>query len=372
MNGKTRERDHVLDAMRGVCLLSMIFLHLAQGTWPVRFSLGRTIGFFSGADGFFFLSGLVFGKVYARRLAEQGAKAGVAVMRRVARIYAYHLGTLVCLLAAALLFPREVCGISSTYQLAVDAPWSVLWRGALFIYQPRFLDILPLYVVYLPMAWLILLKGWERTPWLPLAALSLWATQQFHQTAFGAAIFPGAFNFVSYLALFLLGLAQAQKSETPREQRTLAPATILATGVAIACFLVSHPRLLPVSSRTVDILVAVTSSWTEKYAIGWLRLADFVAAATVVAWARPWLPKLPVMVLASLGKRSLGVFTAHILWFLLLSWPEIHLRSTHQLGYGTFLFLSASIATAVLWMWDRQLQPARNVLPHGAMTRSVD
>jgi hypothetical protein len=122
----------------------------------------------------------------------------------------------------------------------------------------------------------------------------------------------------------------------------------------------------------VDILVAVTSSWTEKYAIGWLRLADFVAVATVVAWARPWLPKLPVMVLASLGKRSLGVFTAHILWFLLLSWPEIHLRSTHQLGYGTFLFLSASIATAVLWMWDRQLQPARNVLPHGAMTRSVD
>jgi hypothetical protein len=348
-------RDLYLDALRGLCLLSMIFLHLGRDTWAMRLSFSRTIGFFSGAEGFFFLSGMIFGRVYRRRTSEHGTRSALLVLRRVGRIYLYHLALLMGLVAGGALFPRELLTLSDTFLLAVDHPASALARGALFLYQPRFFDILPLYIVYLPLAWVLIWRRWDRGPALPIFALVLWAAQQFPATCFGATIFPGAFNFFSYLALFLAGLWLGGLDHAmPAEARRATATRALAAAVALGCFVVSHPRLLPISNRAVEAIVAFTVENRVKHRLGWLRVVNFFAVAVVVAWARPRIPREVQRVLASLGKRSLEVFAGHVGWFFLLCWPSVHLYSRTPKGYGAFLFAWAAAATLTLYLWDRR------------------
>jgi hypothetical protein len=359
----TRGRDAYIDALRGACILAMAFFHLAVGTWAIRFTFAGSVGFFNGAEGFVFLSGLVFGRVYQRKLRELGpAVAGRAVYRRVGQIYRWHLLLLLCLLCIGWLFPTELRGGGNRFGLAIEAPWTALWKGALLVYQPDFFDILPLYIAFLPLAWLFIRRGLLRTPWLPIASVALWACQQVPATAFGGPITRGAFNPAAYQVLFVFGLWFAAQPETGTVYRALRDVRLAAVSIVVALvgFVLAHPRHLGLPGEVVLALLRFGDA--DKVHLGWLRALDFLAVAHVAYYFREQARRLPLGALASLGRRSLEVFAAHLAWLLILR--PINYRIFHEAGpsvYGAYVMATIIAGTFAVWAWD-----ARKVQQVGA------
>ena len=76
-------------------------------------------------------------------------------------------------------------------------------QGALLVYQPKYFDILPLYILFLPAGWFFTKRQLVDSRWLPIASIAIWTAQQFRVTAFASAITFGVFNPAAYQMLFL-------------------------------------------------------------------------------------------------------------------------------------------------------------------------
>jgi hypothetical protein len=359
-----KARDVFIDVLRGICVLSMIFTHAGEGTSLIRMSLGRTVGFFSGAEGFFFLSGLVFGRVYVRRCRERGeAATGKAVWQRVLKLYQFHLASVVCLVVAAQLFPAALLELSPRFATEVAQPLKALVTSALLIHQPKYFDVLPLYMLYLPIAWALIKRGYDRSPWLPTVSLVLWAAQQVSATSFGTRLSPGAFNVLAYQAVFFCGLWAAHGLPRAIVTQRGRISWMLAVGLvaSVACVLLSHPKSLGLHGERLDTMVTFTMAQAEKFSMGWLRVVSFFAIAASVYCLRPWLERLPITALASLGKRSLEVFVGHIGVIVLLCWPVVALRARSDKGYSlAVLAVVAAVAVVLVWR-DRRRDAARGL-----------
>lgn len=323
-------RDALVDFLRGVCVLSMILTHAGQGTIVGHLSISGLVGFFAGAEGFFFLSGLVFARVYRKRMLTRGtAPTTAAVAARVFKLYKYHLACIGCTLVASWLTPTQLAAFDETYTFIVERPAAAVLKAALLVYQPNFLDVLPLYIVFLPIAWLLIRARRDGSPWVAMVSLLLWVPQQFPSLAFGRMLSPGAFNLLSYQVVFFLGLwaAHGVPSTVTARVGRLSPLLILSALVAGVCFLLTHSKHLGVTVAGFHHASEVLKPQYDKFALGWLRLLNFVAVAVVLQQARPWLTWLPWQPIVSLGKRSLEVFAGHIALLILLCGPMLKLRS---------------------------------------------
>ena len=92
---------------------------------------------------------------------------------------------------------------------------------------------------------------------------------------------------------------------------------------------------------------------SDRFSLGWLRVVDFLAVALLLQQAKPWLWWVPLRPLAALGKRSLGVFVAHINVLVVFCGPAMRLRSFP----GWFVMLAIlgpmAILAAALHVLDR-------------------
>ena len=159
-------RLEVLDGMRGYFLVFMLLNHLTftGGYLLVKFNHAE-LGFVQDAQGFVFLSGLLAGMVYGKRMLKGGFPVGaIAVWRRTAEIYAYALGCILLILVLRGLLPDA--GPAWEAWLGELGEGRVAHRlaAALLLYQPTFLDILPQYIAYMlvapPLIWLCLSGRW--------------------------------------------------------------------------------------------------------------------------------------------------------------------------------------------------------------------
>ena len=82
------ERRPELDALRGIFLAWMIFVHL-----PTRFSdlAAQPFGFVSAAEGFVLLSALLVARIYSREHSVDAGGVRRHLWRRSLKIYGYHL-----------------------------------------------------------------------------------------------------------------------------------------------------------------------------------------------------------------------------------------------------------------------------------------
>ncbi len=96
--GKASSRDLRFDSLRGLMLVCMTVNHLPSS---LRAFTDESLGIFSSAEGFVFLSGMLAGLVYTRRLRRDGP-GGLhqAVVQRATRIYAWHVGAFLTALVA--------------------------------------------------------------------------------------------------------------------------------------------------------------------------------------------------------------------------------------------------------------------------------
>src|SRR5436190_15269570 len=170
-----------LDALRGLMLVWMTLTHLPT---VVSVYVNQPFGFVSSAEGFIFLSALLTGCIYYR-VAE---RRGYGVMKRklllrTLRLYGYHalLLALVFIIAVRIAAEGNRPGLANllSYYFGAGAKHAII-DGALLIYRPSLLDILPMYIIFLLLSPFLLTLaariGWK---FIVPGSFTIWLAAQF-------------------------------------------------------------------------------------------------------------------------------------------------------------------------------------------------
>lgn len=145
------KRNVTIDILRGYCIIMMITSHISPNSLVnqcVHFQR-----FISGAEGFVFLSGLVLGLVYRRKLdAFSAVQSYVKIWKRALMIWAVH-----CIIVlGALVSNIWVFHFSDIPDIRSLGVFHSIWLTITLQMQPgHMLNILPMYVVLLGIAPLV-------------------------------------------------------------------------------------------------------------------------------------------------------------------------------------------------------------------------
>jgi len=301
-------RDLRFDTLRGLLLVGMTVNHLPTG---MRTLTDQSLGAFSAAEGFVFLSGLMAGWVYTRRLRQRGSEAlWSSCMARTRSIYLWHVASYVGAFALVQLTYRTLgfCSLAAP-RLFFEHPLASLWLGFSLLYQPGLLDLLPMYCAFVLLIPGVIagLEAGRRRLILGLSALVWFAMQWAPPMAGAAAMYPvntGVFNLFAWQLIFIAGLAigHAKAGGEPLVSRPNPWVAAGAIAVAAYGFGICHlswPPLWP--DRLYGILL-------NKPALGLLRMADFGCVAYLVSVLAARHPAaVTARPLALLGRHSLAV-----------------------------------------------------------------
>src|SRR5437660_950948 len=85
-------RDLRFDLLRGYCLMVMTIDHIGGASWLYNFT-GEGRFFITAAEGFFFISGLVMGMIYMKKIKAEGIGAVVPkLLKRAGKLYLVTVG----------------------------------------------------------------------------------------------------------------------------------------------------------------------------------------------------------------------------------------------------------------------------------------
>jgi hypothetical protein len=324
--GTRMRRRPELDALRGLMLVWMTLTHL-----PTIASVftNQPFGFVSASEGFIFLSALFTGSVYhglAQREGDAAMYRKLAI--RTLRLYGYHLLLIAFafLVAARFASPDRRPGLYNLLDFYFAAgPKRAFLDAALLIYRPALLDILPLYILFLAMSMVAFFLA-KRFGWKPILAVgfAVWLAAQF---GFRQALYDflcrnaglrvpfsdlGAFDLWAWQFLWLLGLwcgtrwAEGRLPVEKWARRIVVPAMFLVPVLLAFRWMVGNG----IELGNFEILF-------DKWHSGAMRLVNFAAiAALAIRFQRP-LARLTIGPLALLGRASIQVFCAHLLFCFL-------------------------------------------------------
>ena len=319
---KRSRRQPELDGLRGLLLVWMTLTHL-----PTRVSVysNQTFGFVSAAEGFIFLSALLCGRVFGRKLDEEGV--GFVWWRlggRAGRLYAYHLFLLgiAFTVVARIAVHTNQPSLQGLLDFYLAHPIDGVIASVLLIYRPPLLDILPMYILFL-LATPAVLWAAKRWNWrvILIPSLLLWAGAQFQLRSAMYAAFVhathidipfnalGAFDLYGWQLLWTTGLwVGAGRPGVVRLAPRPQPAVAASLAIAVFFLVVRHTHLWDVMNS------GVWGPLIDKWHLGPIRILNFTALAVLFAAIQPASAKLlgkgPLVLL---GQASLEVFCAHLL-----------------------------------------------------------
>lgn len=355
-------RLEYLDTLRGLLLVLMAVNHIPS---PLHAVTDHPLGFMSAAEGFVFLSGLMAGLVFTRKLVRDGPSELLrACISRAKSLYAYHLASYLAvflIIGAAILWSGRVPSNAPLQMIA--HPIRALLTGPLLIYQPALLDILPMYCGFIllvpPLIWACErgLRNWvlglSATLWILVNAFC----PQVPNTLY---LSVGAFNMCAWQILFVFGgvfgHAWARGGQLVR-----APRGALFWSVLAGCALLFGVRhaFLPtgIPSNALDWL-------TNKNNLAPLRLANTAGLFLLVRYMASHHPTLLSWApLTFLGRASIAAFTAHVIAaYVINANPRFFDASEGQRWLGTALML-ASMVTAAAIYGRTQARPVPTTLP---------
>jgi hypothetical protein len=359
------KRDGRIDFLRGYALLAIFVDHV-----PHQLLSLVTLHSFALADAaelFFFISGFTAAMVYSRTLEGQGfLAAAIRIWRRTWKIYAAQL----------ILFVFVVAEVAAFVALTSDKTYFYMFRLAPFFeqtsssllpvllmnYQPGYLDVLPLYVLFfLALPW-ILFAARKNIWYVLVPSFLLYLAVQF--TGWNLHTYPwGAGWFLNPLAwqfLFVLGVAISCK----REQLKTIPNWLFWPTAAL-CAMVAVVQ----ARAELAVFVPAVGSWDlsglglDKTNMSWARVVSFMALAAV---AVRLLPEKGVMeryavcrAIMCCGRHSLQVFCLGALCSGIgaLTWELTGHSLMLQLLFG--LFGLAVLFAAAYWLdWLKQFDRA--------------
>ena len=310
------ERDIRLDTLRGLVLAWMTINHLSG---PLFYYSFEALGFISSAEGFVFISGIVAGMVYGRIGITQGTfSLRRKAFRRVLDIYLFHLAAFLSVIILELTLTNDLYRIyyAATNWLSIVSPLTAFGLGAVFLLQPPFLDILPMYCLFLLITPFIINRlkkkyGWC---WVLVGSFLVWAPATYHSwdllQRYGEHLLPlnfGFFNPFAWQFLFvggiLLGFRRYNAKIIPIKKSLI----FLSLVIWIGCLLFRY-RILPSHFGGFDI-----SYLTIRETFGPLRVINLAALAYLIACLGTRFPALLKWPWFSyIGQHSLQVFTFHV------------------------------------------------------------
>ncbi|MDD1794512.1 OpgC domain-containing protein [Enterovibrio sp. ZSDZ42] len=374
-------RIPALDSIRGLLLVIMTINHLiwiSGGRSVLQYFSLQPLGQFGAAEGFVFISGLLAGAVYCRS-EYSNRETTQKVLNRAFTIYKYHIASLfivmlwfsLCIFA----FPSAATSLGSSFNNLLEAPIATIALSALLINRPDFLEILPLYIMFMLILPLVLVAFRKGYLWLVLAgSVVVWAfSGSITSSALSALLTSVAPNFkaqfgyfdpFAWQLLFVSGAALGFK----QRQGTLNWHHPIITGIAglfaIGMFAAHHGTFL-----SWGIHQGVLYNLADKPELGWLRLLNLAAWIYLIAVVIRTAPNALVFKpLGYVGQYSLQVFT----WQTVLIFAcAPFLNSVRLSPYYTALVLAC---TATLWVvawWQDSRNKASNTLPKTALLAST-
>ncbi|MBP1852635.1 OpgC family protein [Rhizobium halophytocola] len=358
------KRLDVIDGMRGYFLVFMLINHLvfAGGLWLVELN-HRNLGFVEDAQGFVFLSGLLTGMVYSRRMMRDGFIAGRdKIWHRVFELYKYAMGIILVVLALEMLLP----GASKIWQnwlgdASLTDPFRLATIGT-FLYQPTFMDILPQYIIYMFFAplviWLCLTGRWTM---VIAGSLLLWMAAQLGlQRLFTVPLdqwlqpapkelgIRASFNLFGWQIVFFSGVVAGTLTsmKTIQWREVFNPERTRIVQIAAMVLLFFLPlRILTAHGWMPGFVLEKFGLMEVRADFGPVYLVNFAAAGYAIAWlliAGPlhhnqWVSKsanvltslFSLKFLQLLGRHSLQIYTWHVLIVYAVGYID---AQTGQLG----------------------------------------
>jgi hypothetical protein len=370
-------RQWDLDALRGLFLLLMLVTHV-----PTRLGgiLGQPFGFVSAAEGFVMLSAFMAGLVYGGRALREGDLAmRQALRRRALKVYLSHVALLVFAFGviARVGVARHEPAVTNLLSFYLAHPAAALTSASLLLHNPALLDILPMYILFMLLSPPLLAHG-RHHGWGAIVAASaaLWFAAQ---CGAGPALYAwvdawvplpiphrdmGAFSLLAWQFIWVLGLWMGAVRALPDRPRRALPSWMVTVAVIFAgiCFTWRHA----VGQEPFPGLVSLNRLF-DKFELGPLRLANFVALVLLLREFGPWLRQhLPrIAPLEWLGRASLPVFCAHVVMALtalaLFGLPQAQQPWwLDALVFGTALaaVLSVALLSGAVNEWQRTLRAA--------------
>jgi hypothetical protein len=340
-------RYGLIDGLRGFFLVFMLINHLIfQGDYWMQQINHNKLAFVEDAQGFVFLSGLMIGLVYGRKMLKSGYHEGRRqVWRRAFQLYRWAIGIVVAVLVARALLPGapQAWGNWLGHTSLTGDPLRLAAIAA-FLFQPTVMDILPQYVLYMLVAPPILrwcLDG--RVVPVATASALLWIAGQLSMqrlvtdplgqwvtTADGQGL-RASFNLLGWQAVFFSGMIAGALTASGRvEWHRLfrADAATPAKVALAACLFFAPLRLFSAYGRLPQWLIDKIDTLGIRGDFGPIYLINFVAATTGLTWLliagpdhhRPAVRRIAATAralfslrfLRLLGRHSLHVYVWHV------------------------------------------------------------
>ena len=272
----------------------------------------HNFGFADAAEVFVLLAGYSAMLAYGRSFQRNGAASGLRkVAMRCARIYLFQVGLLLTT------FMLE--GLAVHYHMKpgvmgqmLDAPVKGLTHGLTLSALPKYLDILPLYVVLLAVFPLVYV-GLRRAPLLALAVSALvWAAAgQFHQLNLPNWLAVDGWFFNPFAWQFLFTIGAALYSLTQHHGGSL-PRYPWAVRLCVAYLVFAFVQGASFQEWGLPNLHPLAMGPPDKSRLSWLRIVDILclfyltmsSQAVRTLAGKPWLR--PV---AACGQHSLELFS---------------------------------------------------------------
>lgn len=340
------KRFDIIDGMRGYFLVFMVLNHLifAGGYLLVKINHNQ-LAFVEDAQGFVFLSGLLIGMVYAKKMLKNGYAAGrAAIYNRAFELYRYAMGIVLVVLVAQMLLP----GAYSIWfnwlgYTTFDDPLR-LAAIATFLYQPTFMDILPQYIVYMLFApMLVKLVLEDKWHYVVAGSVILWMAaqlglQQIATTPLNDLVMGAddqgirvSFNLLGWQVVFYSGLVLGALTSAGKIKwsNILSPDNTFIPKVALLMVLFFLPlRLITAHELMPPHMIGKFASMEIRADFGPVYLLNFAAVAMLVTWlvvAGPkhkdeWVRRIAgaitwvfsIKYLQLLGRHSLYVYVWHV------------------------------------------------------------
>jgi hypothetical protein len=350
-----------VDSLRGVLLVVMTINHLPG---PHRDYTFDTVGYFTVAEGFVFISGLIAGLHGYDVLLTRGEAAMRSVFYRRARTLYFSQLILLALLfgvgealaaingnAANPLLADYVASWSNSLHPLFIAPFSAAGAALLLLYQPPLFDVLPMYCIFLfftPFYLCWIQKG--RGVWLLLCGFIFWLIAQGHVTKSLLLGFPAdwsihdfVFDPLAWQLLFVGGVVLG--GSVVKNGWTWRPSNaVLVLALAVVTVFV-YVRHVPATMDWKIFLGQVSYRGT----LAPLRLASCAAIfACVGVWARRFPGWFTWEPLVRLGRNSLYIFLYQIALIYFVSfWCDRALTLPHGGWVDLGLIL---LFTSTLWI----------------------
>lgn len=350
------KRDFALDGLRGLFLVVMTVDHL--GLSLSNYTIHR-FGFVTAAEGFVFLSGFVAGIAYGNIGAEKGESAlRRAALRRMLIVYLFHVSAFVLVLTSGLFIPSLVSSWKATIPyftdpLIINMPLTAFLLGAALLYQPAYLDILPMYCIFLFVTPFLIERFMHgRAKSILALSVAVWFAAQLGaleilQSSLQrfAPVHLGSFNILGWQLLYIAGLYCGFVKRSGTQWSSLYDKRLLA-----ACFFAA---LFFCMLRNGFFGVnPFETFWlfVRKDELGIMRLLNVAALAYLFAVARAYFDKIPTWRwFGSLGRHSLQVYAYHVILIFALAplIPQVRMLS-EPLGIA---FTTASVLSLSLPAW---------------------